>query len=65
MPSQQQNIQTYFVVVDRLTKIKHFIFVISLDTKKRIKAFTHIIYKLHNILNIIISNKSFSFIFDL
>ncbi len=53
-----------FVVINHLIKIKPFIFVISLNTKELIKAFIHIIYKLHNVLNIIISSKGLLFIFD-
>src|SRR6266568_5393933 len=43
-----------FVIVDRLIKIRHFILVISLDTKELIKIFTYIVYKLHSALNTIV-----------
>ena len=45
-------------------KIKYFIPVASLNTKKLIKAFIYTVYKLYGALNTIISNKSFLFIFN-
>src|SRR6266702_6194880 len=62
LPKCLCNGKTYkhiFVVVDRLTKIRYFILVISLNIEELIKAFTHIIYKLHSALSTIISNKGF------
>jgi hypothetical protein len=44
--------------------MKHFIFIISLDIEELIKVFIYTIYKLHSVLNTIISNKGFLFIFN-
>jgi len=46
-------------------KIKHFIFITSLDTEELVEAFIYIIYKLYSALNTIVSDKGFSFIFNL
>ena len=42
----------------------HFIPVTSLDTKKLIRIFIYIVYKLYGILNTIVFNKDFLFIFN-
>ena len=53
-----------FVVIDHLIKIRHFIPITSLNIEELIKAFIYTIYKLHSIVNIIISNRGSLFIFN-
>jgi len=53
-----------FIIIDHLIKIKHFIFITSLNTKELIKVFIYTIYKSYSVLNTIISNKDFLFIFN-
>ena len=45
------------VVINRLTKIYYFIFIIDFITKKLVKIFFSIIYKLYKILNNIVLNR--------
>jgi hypothetical protein len=51
-----------FVVVDRLTKMRHFIPVASLDTEELVEAFTHTVYKLHGAPSTIVSDRGSSFV---
>ena len=51
-----------FAVINRLIKIKYFIFITSLDIKELIKVFIYTIYKLYGALNTIIFNKGFLFV---
>src|SRR6266571_3482317 len=56
LPKCFHNSKTYkhiFSIVDHLTKIRHFIFIISLDIEELVKTFIYIIYKLHSALNTI------------
>ena len=45
------------IVINRLTKIYHFISIINFITKKFIKIFFNIIYKLYRILNSIVLDR--------
>ena len=61
------NSKTYkyiFIIINHLIKIKYFISITSLNTKKLIKTFIYIIYKLYSILNTIVFNKGSLFISD-
>jgi len=53
-----------FIVINCLIKIRHFIFITSLDTKELIKAFIYTVYKLYSALDTIISNRGSLFIFN-
>ena len=52
------------VVINRLTKIHHFISITNFITKKFIKIFFSIIYKLYKILDSIVLDRDIQFIFD-
>ena len=53
-----------FVVVDQLTKMRHFIPVTSLDTEELVDVFVHTVYKLHGAPDTIISDRGSMFISD-
>ena len=53
-----------FVVVDQLTKMRHFIPVTSLDTEELVDVFVHTVYKLHGALDTIISDRGTAFVSD-
>ena len=53
-----------FIIINCLIKIRHFIFITSLDTEELIKVFIYTIYKLYGALSTIISNKGSLFIFN-
>ena len=67
LPKCLRNGKTYrhiFVVVDRLTKMRHFIPVTSLDTEELVEAFIHTVYKLHGALSTIVSDRGSLFVSD-
>jgi len=67
LPDCRRNGKVYrhiLVVVDRLTKMRHFIAVTSLDTDELVEAFTHHVYRLHGAPNTIISDRGSSFVSD-
>ena len=53
-----------FVVVDRLTKMRHFIPVATLDTDELVEVFTHTVYKLHGAPDSIVSDRGSAFVSD-
>ena len=53
-----------FVVVDQLTKMRHFIPVTSLDTEELVDVFVHTVYKLHGAPDTIISDRGTAFVSD-
>ena len=68
LPKCLCNSKTYryiFVVINHLTKMRHFILIISLDTEELVKAFTHTIYKLYSALSTIVFNRDSLFISNL
>jgi len=50
------------IIIDRLTKIQHLILVIGLLIEELVNGFINNVYKLHGVLNIIISDYSIQFI---
>src|SRR6266705_2213598 len=53
LPKCLHNGKTYkyiFIIINCLMKIRHFIFINSLDTEELVEAFTYIIYKLYSAL---------------
>ena len=53
-----------FIIVDRLIKIKYFIFITSLNIEELVKVFIYTIYKLYSTSSTIISNRDSLFIFN-
>ena len=67
LPACTQNgrkFQHIFVVVDRLTKMRHFIPVATLDTNELVEAFIHTVYKLHGAPDSIVSDCGSAFVSD-
>ena len=67
MPACKREGKTFrhiLVVVDRLTKMRHFIPVATLDTEELVEAFIEIVYKLHGAPDTIIFDRGSSFVSD-
>ena len=67
LPSCKREDKTFrhiLVVVDRLTKMRHFIPMATLDTEELVEAFIGTVYKLHGAPDTIISDRGSSFVSD-
>ena len=65
LPECTRNGKTYrhiLVVVDRLTKMRHFIPVTGLDTDEVVESFLHHVYKLHGAPDSIVSDRGSAFV---
>ena len=65
LPPCNHNDKTYrhiLVVVDRLTKMRHFVAVMSLDLKELVESFVQHIYRLHGAPNSIFSDRGAAFV---
>jgi hypothetical protein len=67
LPPCSRNGRTYehvLVIVDRLTKMRHFIPVTGLTTEELTDAFVHMIYRLHGAPDTVISDRGSQFVAD-
>ena len=67
LPPCSRNGRTYehvLVIVDRLTKMRHFIPVTELTVEELVDAFVHVVYRLHGAPDTIVSDRGTQFVAD-